>query len=96
MLFKKSRYEKTPLFEPDERGVTVFEGLRARRIGAAVPVIEHEVSAGDRLDQLGRHYYNDDRHWWRLMDASPEYLYGNDVLADDSAGLGLPVPRFKE
>lgn len=96
MLFRKSRYEHTPLFEPDEQGNSVFPGLRARSIGAATPVIEHEVSVGDRLDHLGRNYYGNDRHWWRLMDASPEFLYGDDVLGEASAGQALPIPKLKE
>lgn len=96
MLFKKSRYENTPLFASDEQGRTVFPGLRGRGIGAATPVLEHEVAVGDRLDHLGQHYYNNDRHWWRLMDASPEFLYGDDVLGGDSAGQALPVPKLKE
>ena len=53
MLFKKSRYQDTPLFTADEQGNPVFPGLRARSIGAATPVIEHEIAVGDRLDPRG-------------------------------------------
>ena len=96
MLFKKSRYQDTPLFTADEQGNPVFPGLRARSIGAATPVIEHEIAVGDRLDHLGRHYYNNDRLWWRLVDASPEFLYADEVLSGDNAGQALPVPKLKE
>jgi hypothetical protein len=96
MLFQKSRYRDTPLFAPDAQGNTVFPGLRARAIGPATPVIEHEVQVGDRLDHLARHYYNNDRAWWRLMDASAGFLYGDEVLDQANAGQALPVPKLKE
>ncbi len=96
MIVKKSRYRDARTFEPLSDGSEVFPGLRARRIGTAIGVIEHEVQASDRLDQLARNYYNDDRLWWRIVDANPEYTFGPDMLGEDMAGLVILIPKLKE
>ena len=43
-------------------------------------MIEHTVRIGDRLDLLARHYYNDGRQWWRILDANPEFLHADDAV----------------
>lgn len=108
MILKGSRYEKTRSFTPDETGAEFFAGIRPRDIGPATGVIEHTVRAGDRLDLLARHYYNDDRLWWRILDANPELLFGGDAVREnaDTGPLGeireamvgrvLVVPRARE
>lgn len=96
MLTKKSRYKGAPFFEPLADGTEVFPGLRAREIGPATGVVEHEVKAGDRLDQLARHYYNSDRHWHRIVDANPEFSFGPDMLCDEMAGRVILIPKLKE
>lgn len=92
MLIKKSRYKDTRFFQTPG----VFPGIRAREIGAALGVIEHEVQIGDRLDQLARHYYNDDRLWWRIMDANPDIIFGPDMLGKEMAGQVILIPKAKE
>lgn len=91
---RRSRYEDTPSFSSTATAPgsgTDFPGLRPRPIGPATGVIEHEVRAGDRLDHLARHYYNDDRLWWRILDANPQLNSGLDLFpvmkqaADDEA-----------
>ena len=57
-----------------------FPGVRPREIGPAPGVPRARRPAGDRLDLLARHYYNDDRLWWRIVDANPEVLFGGDML----------------
>jgi len=96
MLAKKSRYRDARTFEPLADGRGVFPGLRARRLGPATGMIEHEVQASDRLDQLARNYYNDDRQWWRIVDANPEFTFGPDMLGDDMAGQVILIPKLKE
>jgi nucleoid-associated protein YgaU len=86
MFLKGSRYEKARAFVSDD-GTTPFPGVRAREIAPAPPVLEHTVEAGDRLDRLARHYYNDDRMWWRIVDANPEVLYGSDLLREKPDAL---------
>ena len=80
MIGKKSRYAQARKFEADPSGDEVFPGIRPRPIETADGVIEHQVQAGDRLDHLARHYYNNDRLWWRIVDANPEFFYGQSYL----------------
>ena len=96
MLSKKSRYKDARFFSPLADGTEVFPGLRAREIGPATGVVEHEVQASDRLDQLARHYYNSDRHWHRIVDANPEFSFGPDMLGEQMAGQAILIPKMKE
>ena len=57
-----------PDTEPTEAGAqTLVPGVRP-------------VTLRDCLDLLARHYYNDDRLWWRIADANPEFVYAGDML----------------
>ena len=92
MTFHKgSRYEKTRHFAPDDNGELPFAGVRARSIGPATPVVEHEVTAGERLDLLALHYYQDDRLWWRIADANPEFLFAGPMLFETLPEEDLPT-----
>ncbi|ANG64518.1 hypothetical protein A8C75_19960 [Marinobacterium aestuarii] len=92
MLSKKSRYQSTPHFtDPD-----IFPGLQTRPIGPSTGVIEHEVVEGDRLDQLAQHYYKDDRLWWRIVDANPEFTCPRSVLDKAMVGRVILIPRVGE
>lgn len=89
MIRKGSRYEKARSFRPAEGETEAFPGVRPREIGPATGVIEHTVRSGDRLDLLARHYYNDGRLWWRILDANSEIPYGGDaVLETAKSGPG--------
>ncbi len=96
MLLKKSRYKNTLQFSPGVDSQVLFSGLRSRQIGDAAGVVEHEVVASDRLDQLARHYYNDDRLWWRIVDANPQFYFGPEMLGDAMAGRVILIPKAKE
>jgi len=54
------------------------------------------VQAGDRLDLLARHYYNDDRLWWRITDANPDFLYAGDMVLEGMEGRVILIPKAKE
>lgn len=96
MFQKGSRYEKTEKFAPSADRTMVFAGIRPRTIGATTGVVEHVVKAGDRLDLLARHYYNDDRLWWRIVDANPDFLYGGDMVLEEMEGRVILIPKAKE
>jgi len=96
MLTKKSRYKNTPAFAAGADGSQPFSGLRTRAIGPATGVVEHEVKADDRLDHLARHYYNDDRLWWRIVDANPQFSFAPDMLGDEMAGRVILIPMARE
>jgi nucleoid-associated protein YgaU len=99
MFLKGSRYEQARAFVSED-GESPFPGVRAREIAPAPPVLEHTVQAGDRLDRLARHYYNDDRLWWRIVDANPEFFYGADLLREKRQALpvtfGQPACGLEE
>jgi nucleoid-associated protein YgaU len=86
MFLKGSRYEHARVFVSED-GSKPFPGVRAREIAPAPAVLEHTVQAGDRLDRLARHYYNDGRLWWRIVDANPEVFYGPDLLRENADEL---------
>lgn len=96
MFDKGSRYENARAFGPGPDGQTVFSGIRARSIGPAEGVIEHVLKAGDRLDLLARHYYNNPRLWWRLLDANPDLVFGCDLQLAGMEGEIILVPKAKE
>ncbi|MEA5115249.1 MAG: hypothetical protein VB050_14610 [Geobacteraceae bacterium] len=96
MFQKGSRYEKCAKFTPDSDSAVVFAGVRPRSIGPATGVVEHVVKAGDRLDLLARHYYNDDRLWWRIVDANPDFLYAGDMVLEEMEGRVILIPKAKE
>lgn len=96
MFQKGSRYEKNGRFTPSSDGTAIFAGIRPRAIGPASGVVEHVVKAGDRLDLLARHYYNDDRLWWRIVDANPDFLCGGDMMLEAMEGRVILIPKAKE
>ncbi|MDD3581444.1 MAG: hypothetical protein PHW74_10525 [Desulfobacca sp.] len=96
MFNKGTRYEKLRLFDPTSEGEIVFKGIRPRPIGPAPGVIEHVVKAGERLDLLAGHYYNDSRSWWRIVDANPDFLYGGDIFQENLEGQVIVIPKARE
>jgi hypothetical protein len=96
MIQRGSRYENVRLFAATVSGTTPFPGLRPRDIGTSTGVLEHVIRAGDRLDLLARHYYNDDRLWWRILDANPGFNFGGDLALSSAEGTTLLIPRARE
>jgi nucleoid-associated protein YgaU len=92
MFFKGSRYDGSRPFAPASGGREVFAGVRPREVVTRAGAVEHVIRAGDRLDLLARHYYNDDRLWWRIVDANPEVLFAGDMLAPGSEGQVILIP----
>jgi len=95
MRLRGSRYENVPTFA-QASSAAPFRGLRARDIGAATGILEHAVGVGDRLDLLALQYYNDDRLWWRILDANPGLLLGGALSLHDLEGSTLIIPRARE
>jgi phage tail protein X len=94
MFVRGSRYQDALPFT--RAGEQAFGGVRPRAIGVASGVIEHVVRAGDRLDLLARHYYNDDRLGWRILDANPDILHGAVLLTEAMQGEVILIPRARE
>jgi hypothetical protein len=97
MLLRGSRYSASRRFTEDPRAEQgAFRGLRPRPIGPATGVIEHVVKAGERIDLLARHYYNDDRLWWRIVDANSSFLSGGDMTLAGVEGRVILIPKARE
>lgn len=94
MFTRRSRYAAARPFSAGADGA--FAGIRPRAIAAATGVIEHTVREGDRLDLLAKHYYNDDRLWWRIVDANPDLVHGADAVDDERVGQVLLIPAARE
>ncbi len=86
MFLPRLALREGPALHRRAGGATPFPGVRPRAIAPTPGVIEHTVRAGDRLDLLARHYYNDDRLWWRIVDANPEFFYGGDLVREEEVG----------
>ncbi|WP_020588519.1 hypothetical protein [Desulfobacter curvatus] len=75
MKRKDSRYESSRSFS-DEKG---FNGYRERKVTTPSGIVEHTLLHTDRLDLMAADYYKQDRRWWRILDANPDFLYGFDM-----------------
>ena len=107
-FFKGSYYETTAAFEPPEDLRPAFRGVRGRAIADPEPVLEHPVTVGDRLDQLGQNYYANGRDWRRLADCNSDAIFPEDLiytgaahpdaaeLPEERIGRVILVPRRRE
>lgn len=110
-FFKGSAYEAVPGFEPDQRGIVRFRGVRARRLRHPEAVLEHVVAIRERLDSVAQEYFAESRDWRWLVEANPDVLFPEDLLwspgesapDDPSAAMGrervgqmVVVPRRRE
>ncbi|MEQ9504516.1 MAG: hypothetical protein RIT81_47095 [Deltaproteobacteria bacterium] len=84
---KKSRYAGAGHYDRD-----VFRGTRPRGIQTLPGILEHTVERGQRLDLLALHYYNDDRLWWRILDANPSISYAGELSLDEHEGTKILIP----
>ena len=92
-ISKNSRYRGSARFTPSDGERAAFLGIRSRAIHPAPGVLEHVIKEGERLDLLALHYYNDPRHWWRIVDANPEVVYGGDLIIRERVGTIILIPR---
>lgn len=94
MPVKGSRYEKPVPFSGAKE--PLFLGMRPRAIGQATPVLEYRVKEGDRLDLLSLYFYNNDRKWWRILDANPWVIFGADLSLESCIGETILIPALVE
>lgn len=104
-FFKGSYYENILQFASNDKGETVFDGLRARPLSKLEPVLEHSVSLKERLDSIAHHYYADSRDWRRIVETNPDVLFPEDLLFEhepveengrEKIGHVILIPRRKE
>lgn len=104
-FLKGSFYETARRFAADESGAPSFRGVRARRLEAPEPILEHTVAMKERADSLAHHYYSDSRGWRRIADANPDAIFFEDLLWEaepveengrERLGGVVLIPRRKE
>jgi nucleoid-associated protein YgaU len=91
MMPRRSRYDAARWFDPPPPGVA--EMMRPRDIEPTEGIVEHTVTAGDRLDLLAQEYYGDARAWWRILDANPQLLDAGDLQDPSMEGHVIVIPR---
>lgn len=89
MIFRNSRYTKTPLYNRD--GNLIFK-IRTRNKVSEKQSMTHVYSEGDRLDLLAFRYYADDQLWWVLLEANKQFRSEMDI----PYGAELIIPSFDE
>jgi len=104
-FLKGSFYENARRFASDDNSVTPFRGVRARKLEAPEPILEHTVVLKERNDGLAHHYYSDSRGWRRIADANPDAIFFEDLLWEaepiedngrERLGGVVLIPRRKE
>ena len=93
MFQKQSRYKNVLKFVFDTEKDNAFNGYRTRDFISPVGVIEHTVKQGDRLDLLALYYYNNDRMWWRIVDANPQFIYSGNMINKNMIGDVIVIPK---
>ncbi len=99
MFLKGSRYSNAVQLTRESSsgsGDDGFSGIRARIIPTTEGAVEHVVTDGDRLDLLARHYYNNDRLWWRIADANPEFVFAGFLLGTEMKGRIILIPKARD
>ena len=92
MIRKGSRYENTRAFSNDKS----FAGTRARELTTPEGIVEYSINDSDRLDHLANNNYKNDRRWWRILDANTEYLYGFELINEETPGDVIIIPSSQE
>lgn len=90
MVFKGSRYARTPVFAPDHEGRAAPRVLGLRSVPRTPGALTYSVMEGDRLDQLANRFYSDPRKYWLILDANPDVLNPFDLLQH---GRAIRIPR---
>ena len=69
--------------------------LRRRLLPAfrtIIVVAEHNVTEGDRLDNVTARYLGDPEQFWRVGDANLE-MKANELTSEIGRRLNIPLPR---
>lgn len=89
MIYKGSRYTKTPLVI--DKGIKTF-GTRDLAEFTYKNCRSHTVVEGDTIDGIALTYYGTSQYWWVIMDANPKYIFPTDISIGDS----LLIPNISE
>jgi nucleoid-associated protein YgaU len=90
MVFKGSRYSKTPAIAPENAAGTAPQVLAARQIPPIEGVLDYMVVEAERLDQLSYRFYSDAQKYWLILDANPGILNPFELL---QPGRVIKIPK---
>lgn len=90
MVFKGSRYTRTPVITPEN-----FEGgaprvLAIRSIPRTPGALDYSVVEGERLDHLSYRFYTDPPKYWLILDANPQVLNPFELM---QTGQRIQIPK---
>lgn len=89
MVYKGSRYTKTPLLK--DNGITTF-GTRYLSEFSYKNCKTHIFVEGDTIDGISYKYYGNTQYWWIIMDANPRYQAPLQIKRGDA----LLIPDISE
>jgi hypothetical protein len=97
MFPKSSRYASVDVLmwtAPDGRQIAYLRRRFLPPDSAAIPLAEHVVTKGERLDNITAKYLGDPEQFWRVCDAN-HAMKPDDLTADENIGqrLIIPVPQ---
>jgi hypothetical protein len=96
MFHPSSRYyalETAEITMPDGR-VVRFVRRRLIPIAPVLPLAEHAVVAGDRLDNVTARYLGDPEQYWRVCDANRAER-PTDVTESVGRVITIPMPTLR-
>ena len=91
-----SRFANLPVLRvlaPDGSTRQVI-ALRLDQPSIAGEMKHYRVIQGDGIDLLARRFYNDERLWWRILDANP-LIYPLDLQPNDQLKVPPPGPTTR-
>lgn len=95
MFTPSSRYyavEKAEHAAPDGRIIVYVRRRFIPSSEGTIPLAEHRVSNGDRLDNVTARYLGDPEQFWRVVDANSA-MRPDDLTAEVGRVLTIPLPR---
>jgi hypothetical protein len=90
-----SRYYGIPIAQFTTSEGRTIAYLRRRFLPPDADVVvltEHEVTQGERLDNITARYLGDPEQFWRLCDAN-NAMVPNDLLAEIGRRIKIPLPQ---
>jgi len=91
-----SRYyaiEQVISVAPDGREMIFIRRRFLPDPASAVPIAEHTVTQGERLDQITARYLTDPEQFWRVCDAN-NAMNPEELTSEIGRKLLIPLPQF--
>jgi hypothetical protein len=90
-----SRYHTIAIAMLERPGLPALAYLRRRFVpqaGSITVLTEHQVSEGERLDNITARYLADPELFWRLCDAN-NALHPHELTDETSRWIAIPLPQ---